>query len=183
MPAPTAGTCIDAQRPWYASQSTIRIAYATARTPKPTSTRCSTSDPSAIPGRGVSSTTTAAATATSEASSMRRKTGWDRLHHPLIFGSDTWRMINTKSDEPHRFGPTNSLECGGEDSNLHARKEHGHLKPARKCSPPDTARLPRVRHDPQPRAPPPPPLGTLMRELHMRHHFQRDTRGFGVSAP
>ena len=22
-----------------------------------------------------------------------------------------------------------------------------------------------------------------MRELHMRHHFQDDTRGFGVSAP
>ncbi len=26
-------------------------------------------------------------------------------------------------------------------------------------------------------------LGRLMRELHMRHHFQDDTRGFGVSAP
>jgi dihydroceramide fatty acyl 2-hydroxylase len=26
-------------------------------------------------------------------------------------------------------------------------------------------------------------LGKLMRELHMRHHFQDDTRGFGVSAP
>jgi dihydroceramide fatty acyl 2-hydroxylase len=25
--------------------------------------------------------------------------------------------------------------------------------------------------------------GKLMRELHMRHHFQDDTRGFGVSAP
>src|SRR3954463_15706474 len=27
------------------------------------------------------------------------------------------------------------------------------------------------------------PLGKLVRELHMRHHFQDDTRGFGVSAP
>lgn len=27
------------------------------------------------------------------------------------------------------------------------------------------------------------PLGKLIRELHMRHHFQDDTRGFGVSAP
>jgi dihydroceramide fatty acyl 2-hydroxylase len=27
------------------------------------------------------------------------------------------------------------------------------------------------------------PLGKLLRELHMRHHFQDDTRGFGVSAP
>jgi dihydroceramide fatty acyl 2-hydroxylase len=26
-------------------------------------------------------------------------------------------------------------------------------------------------------------LGKLTRELHMRHHFQDDTRGFGVSAP
>ena len=26
-------------------------------------------------------------------------------------------------------------------------------------------------------------LGKLMRELHMRHHFQDDTTGFGVSAP
>jgi dihydroceramide fatty acyl 2-hydroxylase len=26
-------------------------------------------------------------------------------------------------------------------------------------------------------------LGKLMRELHMRHHFQDQTRGFGVSAP
>jgi sterol desaturase/sphingolipid hydroxylase (fatty acid hydroxylase superfamily) len=26
-------------------------------------------------------------------------------------------------------------------------------------------------------------LGRTMRELHMRHHFQDDTRGFGVSAP
>jgi dihydroceramide fatty acyl 2-hydroxylase len=26
-------------------------------------------------------------------------------------------------------------------------------------------------------------LGRLVRELHMRHHFQDDTRGFGVSAP
>jgi dihydroceramide fatty acyl 2-hydroxylase len=26
-------------------------------------------------------------------------------------------------------------------------------------------------------------LGKLMRELHMRHHFQDDTRGFGISAP
>jgi sterol desaturase/sphingolipid hydroxylase (fatty acid hydroxylase superfamily) len=26
-------------------------------------------------------------------------------------------------------------------------------------------------------------LGRLIRELHMRHHFQDDTRGFGVSAP
>jgi dihydroceramide fatty acyl 2-hydroxylase len=26
-------------------------------------------------------------------------------------------------------------------------------------------------------------LGRLMRELHMRHHFQDDARGFGVSAP
>jgi dihydroceramide fatty acyl 2-hydroxylase len=26
-------------------------------------------------------------------------------------------------------------------------------------------------------------LGKTMRELHMRHHFQDDTRGFGVSAP
>jgi dihydroceramide fatty acyl 2-hydroxylase len=26
-------------------------------------------------------------------------------------------------------------------------------------------------------------LGRRMRELHMRHHFQDDTRGFGVSAP
>jgi dihydroceramide fatty acyl 2-hydroxylase len=27
------------------------------------------------------------------------------------------------------------------------------------------------------------PLGRRIRELHMRHHFQDDTRGFGVSAP
>ena len=26
-------------------------------------------------------------------------------------------------------------------------------------------------------------FGKMMRELHMRHHFQDDTRGFGVSAP
>ena len=26
-------------------------------------------------------------------------------------------------------------------------------------------------------------LGKLLHELHMRHHFQDDTRGFGVSAP
>ena len=26
-------------------------------------------------------------------------------------------------------------------------------------------------------------LGKVVRELHMRHHFQDDTRGFGVSAP
>jgi dihydroceramide fatty acyl 2-hydroxylase len=26
-------------------------------------------------------------------------------------------------------------------------------------------------------------LGKLLRELHMRHHFQDDTRGYGVSAP
>jgi dihydroceramide fatty acyl 2-hydroxylase len=26
-------------------------------------------------------------------------------------------------------------------------------------------------------------LGKLMRELHMRHHFQDDARGFGISAP
>ena len=26
-------------------------------------------------------------------------------------------------------------------------------------------------------------IGKLVRELHMRHHFQDDTRGFGVSAP
>jgi dihydroceramide fatty acyl 2-hydroxylase len=26
-------------------------------------------------------------------------------------------------------------------------------------------------------------LGRMMRELHMRHHFQDDTRGFGISAP
>jgi dihydroceramide fatty acyl 2-hydroxylase len=26
-------------------------------------------------------------------------------------------------------------------------------------------------------------FGRLMRELHMRHHFQDDTRGFGISAP
>ena len=26
-------------------------------------------------------------------------------------------------------------------------------------------------------------LGRLLRELHMRHHFQDDTRGFGISAP
>jgi dihydroceramide fatty acyl 2-hydroxylase len=27
------------------------------------------------------------------------------------------------------------------------------------------------------------PLGRLLRELHMRHHFKDDTRGFGISAP
>src|SRR4051795_105570 len=27
------------------------------------------------------------------------------------------------------------------------------------------------------------PFGRYLRELHMRHHFQDDTRGFGVSAP
>jgi sterol desaturase/sphingolipid hydroxylase (fatty acid hydroxylase superfamily) len=27
------------------------------------------------------------------------------------------------------------------------------------------------------------PLGRMLRELHMRHHFQDDTRGFGISAP
>jgi sterol desaturase/sphingolipid hydroxylase (fatty acid hydroxylase superfamily) len=26
-------------------------------------------------------------------------------------------------------------------------------------------------------------IGKLLRELHMRHHFQDDTRGFGISAP
>jgi sterol desaturase/sphingolipid hydroxylase (fatty acid hydroxylase superfamily) len=26
-------------------------------------------------------------------------------------------------------------------------------------------------------------FGRVMRELHMRHHFQDDTRGFGISAP
>jgi dihydroceramide fatty acyl 2-hydroxylase len=26
-------------------------------------------------------------------------------------------------------------------------------------------------------------FGKMMRELHMRHHFQDDTRGFGISAP
>jgi sterol desaturase/sphingolipid hydroxylase (fatty acid hydroxylase superfamily) len=26
-------------------------------------------------------------------------------------------------------------------------------------------------------------VGKMLRELHMRHHFQDDTRGFGVSAP
>ncbi|HKR99215.1 MAG TPA: sterol desaturase family protein [Candidatus Dormibacteraeota bacterium] len=26
-------------------------------------------------------------------------------------------------------------------------------------------------------------MGKLLRELHMRHHFQDDTRGFGISAP
>jgi dihydroceramide fatty acyl 2-hydroxylase len=26
-------------------------------------------------------------------------------------------------------------------------------------------------------------FGKVMRELHMRHHFQDDTRGFGISAP
>jgi sterol desaturase/sphingolipid hydroxylase (fatty acid hydroxylase superfamily) len=26
-------------------------------------------------------------------------------------------------------------------------------------------------------------LGKMLRELHMRHHFQDHTRGFGVSAP
>ena len=27
------------------------------------------------------------------------------------------------------------------------------------------------------------PIGRKLRELHMRHHFQDDTKGFGVSAP
>ena len=27
------------------------------------------------------------------------------------------------------------------------------------------------------------PIGRKLRELHMRHHFQDHTRGFGVSAP
>jgi len=27
------------------------------------------------------------------------------------------------------------------------------------------------------------PLGHKLRELHMRHHFQDDERGFGISAP
>jgi sterol desaturase/sphingolipid hydroxylase (fatty acid hydroxylase superfamily) len=27
------------------------------------------------------------------------------------------------------------------------------------------------------------PIGRLLRERHMRHHFQDDTRGFGISAP
>jgi sterol desaturase/sphingolipid hydroxylase (fatty acid hydroxylase superfamily) len=27
------------------------------------------------------------------------------------------------------------------------------------------------------------PLGRMLRERHMRHHFQDDTRGFGISAP
>ncbi len=27
------------------------------------------------------------------------------------------------------------------------------------------------------------PIGKRLRELHMRHHFQDDTRGFGISAP
>jgi dihydroceramide fatty acyl 2-hydroxylase len=27
------------------------------------------------------------------------------------------------------------------------------------------------------------PIGRRLRELHMRHHFQDDTRGFGISAP
>jgi dihydroceramide fatty acyl 2-hydroxylase len=27
------------------------------------------------------------------------------------------------------------------------------------------------------------PLGRILRERHMRHHFQDDTRGFGISAP
>ena len=26
-------------------------------------------------------------------------------------------------------------------------------------------------------------LGRMLRERHMRHHFQDDTRGFGISAP
>ncbi|MFL5819207.1 MAG: sterol desaturase family protein [Solirubrobacteraceae bacterium] len=34
-------------------------------------------------------------------------------------------------------------------------------------------------HHGQPRT----PVGRLLRELHMRHHFQDDTRGFGISAP
>ena len=47
-------------------------------------------------------------------------------------------------------------------------------------------RLPRLRHDctttcttARPRT----ALGRWLRELHMRHHFQDDTRGYGVSAP
>jgi sterol desaturase/sphingolipid hydroxylase (fatty acid hydroxylase superfamily) len=27
------------------------------------------------------------------------------------------------------------------------------------------------------------PLARMLRERHMRHHFQDDTRGFGISAP
>jgi sterol desaturase/sphingolipid hydroxylase (fatty acid hydroxylase superfamily) len=27
------------------------------------------------------------------------------------------------------------------------------------------------------------PLGRMLRERHMRHHFQDDTKGFGISAP
>jgi dihydroceramide fatty acyl 2-hydroxylase len=26
-------------------------------------------------------------------------------------------------------------------------------------------------------------MGRRLRELHLRHHFQDDTRGFGISAP
>ncbi len=47
-------------------------------------------------------------------------------------------------------------------------------------------RLPRLRHDALRRAPPSaqgPGLDRKLRELHMRHHFQDDTTGFGVSAP
>ena len=45
--------------------------------------------------------------------------------------------------------------------------------------------LPRLRHDPLLPAPLQPrgPLGRMLRELHMRHHFQDETRGFGISAP
>ena len=46
--------------------------------------------------------------------------------------------------------------------------------------------LSHLRHDPLPRAPPQPAHAAgqgHLRELHMRHHFQDDTRGFGVSAP
>ncbi len=45
--------------------------------------------------------------------------------------------------------------------------------------------LPRLRHDPlllhhfRPHA----RLGRMLRERHMRHHFQDDTKGFGISAP
>ena len=47
-------------------------------------------------------------------------------------------------------------------------------------------RLPGLRHDPLPRPPSPAAharSGGFLRESHMRHHFQDDERGFGVSAP
>ena len=46
-------------------------------------------------------------------------------------------------------------------------------------------RLPRLRHDPLPPAPPhaADAARQRLRELHMRHHFQDDERGFGISAP